>query len=370
MITNKARLKSTLICSLLLNSSLIAASPIAQTQTQLKQLDAQINVLQQTLDSANVKRRGLNKELANTEKQIGEGVNKLKSLQKAVVQAERNVENLQAQVDALNLQLTHQQQHLAKHLRTRYQMGDYQPLKWLINQENPYALSRILTYYQYLIQSRQHLIDEIDGTRKNLDDKNQKLLHELAENQHLHQELLQHQQSLEQHKDYQKTLMVSLNNEIQTKENALLEVKRNKHNLARILKNLTAQSIEKPTVPFLQMRKKLPFPVHIESHAMQTMKQGVTFFADEGASVKAVYPGKIVFSDWLKGYGLLLIIDHGQGYMTLYAHNQSLFKRKGDFVQQDELIASVGHSGGIQQNGLYFEVRHKGKAVPPMTWLG
>ena len=99
------------------------------------------------------------------------------------------------------------------------------------------------------------------------------------------------------------------------------------------------------------------------------MNQGVTFFADEGTVVNSVYPGKVVFSDWLKGYGLLLIIDHGQGFMTLYAHNQSLFKRTGQMVKQSEPIASVGHTGGIRQNGLYFEIRVKGKAVPPMTWL-
>jgi septal ring factor EnvC (AmiA/AmiB activator) len=279
------------------------------------------------------------------------------------------VQILKEQVDVLTIKLTRQQQHLANHLRTRYQMGDYQPLKWLLNQENPSAISRILTYYQYLIQSRQRLIDEIDTTRKNLNEKNQKLLHELTQNQQLHRELLSHQQALEQQKAYHKILISSLSNEIQTKQNALLEVKRNKNNLARLLKTLTEQSIEQPHTPFLQMQKKLPFPVHVELHALQTMKQGVTFFADEGTSVKAVYPGKIVFSDWLKGYGLLLIIDHGQGYMTLYAHNQSLFKRKGQIVEQNEQIASVGHSGGIQQNGLYFEVRHKGKAMPPLSWL-
>lgn len=99
------------------------------------------------------------------------------------------------------------------------------------------------------------------------------------------------------------------------------------------------------------------------------MNQGVTFFADEGTAVTAVYPGKVVFSDWLKGYGLLLIIDHGQGVMTLYAHNQSLFKSKGQTVFQNEQVASVGHSGGIKQNGLYFEIRLRGKAVPPLSWL-
>jgi septal ring factor EnvC (AmiA/AmiB activator) len=99
------------------------------------------------------------------------------------------------------------------------------------------------------------------------------------------------------------------------------------------------------------------------------MNQGLIFFAHEGTPVSAVSSGKIVFSDWLKGYGLLLIIDHGRGFMTLYAHNESLFKQKGDQVKQGEQIATVGHTGGIKENGLYFEIRQRGKVIPPLRWL-
>ena len=99
------------------------------------------------------------------------------------------------------------------------------------------------------------------------------------------------------------------------------------------------------------------------------MNQGVTFFAKEGAPVLAVHSGKVVFSDWLNGYGLLLILDHGDGFMTLYANNEALFKQKGDSVTQGDQIATVGHSGGIKQNGLYFEVRQRGKAISPLAWM-
>ena len=121
--------------------------------------------------------------------------------------------------------------------------------------------------------------------------------------------------------------------------------------------------------PFIFARKKLPQPVNVDRKNVQKINQGLVFYAAEGAAVTAVYPGKVVFSDWLKGYGLLLIIDHGRGFMTLYAHNQSLFKQKGDPVNQGEQIAAVGHSGGIKQNGLYFEIRQRGKAISPLAWL-
>ncbi len=347
-----------------------STSAVVQTKNKLKQLDAQINSLQQTLNSAHDKQGVLNKELSETEKQIGEGVRKLHSIQDDIKNKENKITELQKQVNQLNQQLITQQQLLANHVRARYQMGEYQPLKLLLNQDEPNKVSRILTYYQYIVKSRQHLIDKIDKTRVSLSESKEKLRTELTANKQLKTELTQHQQQLQQNKSYHTTLIQSLNHEIQDKQNTLREVRKNKENLALLLKSLaTQQSITPMSKPFSEMRKKLPLPVQSQGRSLRKMNQGVTFFAEEGAVVTAVYPGKVVFSDWLKGYGLLLIIDHGQGFMTLYAHNQSLFKSKGQYVRQNEQIASVGHSGGIKQNGLYFEIRLKGKAIPPLNWL-
>ncbi|KTD35626.1 peptidase, M23/M37 family [Legionella moravica] len=346
-----------------------APSPVLQTQTKLKQLDAQINNLKQTLATAHDKRGILNQELSGTEKQIGEGIHRLRSIQNDIKSKEQKIAELHAKAELLNKQLATQQQLLANHVRARYQMGEYQPLKWILTQDDPYKISRILTYYQYIIKSRQELIDKIGETRTNLSENKDKLNNELAENQKLHNQLSQHQQQLEQNKRYHTTLIESLNNDIQNKQHDLQEFEKDKANLSRLLKSLSQQSVVQSSKPFIQMRKKLPLPVQNVQRSLRRMNQGVTFFADEGAVVTAVYPGKVVFSDWLKGYGLLLIIDHGQGFMTLYAHNQSLFKHKGQTVRQNEQIASVGHSGGIKQNGLYFEIRLRGKAVPPLDWL-
>ncbi|EHL29624.1 murein hydrolase activator EnvC family protein [Legionella drancourtii] len=344
-------------------------SAIQKTQSKLKQLDVQINHLQQTLNSAHDKRGVLNKELSATEKQIGQGVHELRTIQQNISSKSNKISALQNKVNQLNEKLTTQQQLLASHIRARYQMGEYQPLKWLLNQDDPYKVSRVLTYYQYLVKSRQQLIEQIDTTRNKLNQSKEILHNELAENQKLKSELTKNQEQLEQTKNYHTALIKSLNNEIQNKQNTLRDAKRNKDNLARLLKILAQQSIAQASKPFNQMRKKLPLPVQTQSRSLRQMNQGVTFFADEGTVVTAVYPGKVVFSDWLKGYGLLLIIDHGQGFMTLYAHNESLFKRKGESVRQNEQIASVGHSGGIKQNGLYFEIRRRGKAIPPLAWL-
>ncbi|WP_242602431.1 murein hydrolase activator EnvC family protein [Legionella rowbothamii] len=346
-----------------------APSSLQQTQSQLKQIDVQINNLQQTLTTAHDKRGALNHELSVTAKQISKSVHELITIQKTLDNKRTKITLLQKQVNQLSEQLTAQQQLLANHVRARYQMGEYQPLKWLLNQDDPYKVSRILTYYQYIIKSRQQLIAQVDATRNELTQSKKVLNNELAAAQKLKQELTTNQQQLEKNKNYHTALIKSLNNEIQSKQNKLQEAQKNKNNLARLLKTLAEQSVPQPSIPFNQMRKKLPFPVQSKKQALRKMNQGVTFFADEGAVVTAVYPGKVVFSNWLKGYGLLIIIDHGQGFMTLYAHNESLFKRKGEPVKQNEQIATVGHSGGIKENGLYFEIRLRGKAIPPLAWL-
>ncbi len=352
-----------------LHANTPAVSSVSQTQTKLNQINDKIALLKRTIASAHDRRGALNKELASTEKQLGEGIKKLRITQRNMKLTQQKIAVLQNKVMDLNHQLSSQQQMLIAHIRTRYQMGEYQPLKWLLNQENPNKINQLLTYYQYIIKSRQNLIDQIDLTRKKLNENKELLNKELSLNQQLQKQLLAEQQQFKQHKSYHIALIESLESEIETKQNKLHEFEKDKKNLSHLLVSLAQQSVVQNSVPFINMRKKLPPPVLTNNKSLKKINQGVTFFADEGTTVTAIYPGKVVFSDWLKGYGLLLIIDHGQGFMTLYAHNQSLFKKKGQMVRQNEQIARVGHSGGIKQNGLYFEIRLRGKAISPLDWL-
>lgn len=346
------------------------SSSVSQTQTKLKQLDNNINQLKHSLSSAQDKRSLLNNTLASTEKEIGKGVLQLRSIELEMNSKTDKITALQNKVHDLTQELTTHQQLLARHIKARYQMGEYQPLKWLLNQDDPYRISRVVTYYQYLVQSRQQLIAQMDHTLKQLNEHKEMLNHELAQHQQLQLQLHQHQQQLEHNKQYHTSLIGTLNNEIKTNQHSLATFQRDKDNLSRLLKTLALQKEVHNSKPFIQMRRKLPSPLLNARRSVQKRNQGVTFFAEEGTKVTAVYPGKVVFSDWLKGYGLLLIVDHGRGFMTLYAHNQSLFKHKGQTVHAHEQIATVGHTGGIKQNGLYFEIRQNGKAVPPLAWLG
>ena len=117
------------------------------------------------------------------------------------------------------------------------------------------------------------------------------------------------------------------------------------------------------------MRGKIYQPTITASANIQKMHQGLIFYAKEGNSVHSISPGKVVFADRLTGYGLLMIIDHGWGFMSLYGNNSKLLKNVGTYVAANEEIAKIGHSGVLQKNGLYFEIRHNGKTLPPLTWL-
>lgn len=353
----------------LLIFSPLYAENISIMQTKLQQLDKKIASLKQLVDKAADKRGLLNRELANTEKQIGEGVRQLTIAQQGIALKQEKIKNIEQHINVLNQQLNGQQQLLAEHVRAYYQMGEYQPLKWLLNQEDPFAITRLLTFYEYLVKSRQAIIQRIDESKTNLTTDYQALQTTLNEQQILQKRLNKHQQRLKHNKAYHTAVLQALNNEIQTKRHVLFEYEANKKNLANLLTTFVSQRLKETTQPFSQARRKLPYPVPEGKLSLQKINQGIAFYASEGTAVKAVYPGKVVFSDWLNGYGLLLILDHGQGFMTLYAHNQSLFKQKGSFVHQGEQIAAVGHSGGIKENGLYFEIRLNGKTVPPLDWL-
>jgi len=342
---------------------------ITQTKSKLNELETKISSLKQELIKAKDKTSLLNNELSTVEKKISANIMQIRINEKKVESKQSIIKELTFKIDELNDKLTTQQQLLASHVRTRYILGEYQPLKWLINQDDPYKASHLLTLYQYILQSRKNLIDKIQETKTNLAINQNKLHLEVKDMQILTADIKQQQQKFEQDKIYSKEIINSINEDILNKEQGLNEYLKNKNNLTQILANILKHSIENKNKPIILMRSKLPQPVVDNNHKTLKLNQGIVFFANEGSPVNAVYQGKVVFSDWLNGYGLLLIVDHGHGFMTLYAHNQSLFKQKGETVFQGEQIATVGHSGGIKKNGLYFEIRQSGKAIPPLKWL-
>ena len=171
-------------------------------------------------------------------------------------------------------------------------------------------------------------------------------------------------------KTKQKQLINALEKTIQNKHERLGLFQNDRARLQALIQSLNRRPTQKRFKSKLNLSgKALATPLKKPAMKVKRLNQGVVFLAKEGTPVVAVLPGKVIFSDWLKGYGLLLIIDHGDGVMSLYAHNTTLFKTLGASIKQGEQIATVGHTGGLRENGLYFEIRRRGRAVPPREWM-
>jgi septal ring factor EnvC (AmiA/AmiB activator) len=243
-------------------------------------------------------------------------------------------------------------------------------LAWLFLNAKQDDTNRLLTYYQYLIRANKSTIQRLKKTQSDLDIQQQQLNNELQALKQLQGKYQEQQQQLIHYQSQRKQLLAKLSQQIQTQENTLTIYQENRQNLTQILRTLNQQSVIRTRQPMTRMKTKLPLPIQAgETLDIKKINQGIVFYNPEASPVYAVYPGKVVFRDWLNGYGYLMILDHGWGLMTLYANNLSFTKQKGDTVIQGEQIAKVGHSGTLKQSGLYFEVRRYGKAVPPLEWL-
>jgi septal ring factor EnvC (AmiA/AmiB activator) len=358
------------ILSLLAIATTCKGQPLKQTQIKLEKVTQEIGSLKTHLQQSKTQRDRLTNTLALTEKRISDNVQHIKKLDQAIQQQTAAILPLQQKTKQLEQQLHDQSRTLNEHLLFLYKTGDTDPLKCLLNLEDPNEASHLLTLNQYMLQARHHIIQTIQKTQNELSDTQHQLTLALEKAKTLTNTLLTQQQKMRQNKQHAQTLIQQLEVAIETDETKLLEQQQNRRDLSHLIRKFTPS--RKPTnIPFTwpHIKNGMTQPLN-HVIAKQAINHGVTLFSTEGEPVFAVTKGTVVFSNWLKGYGLLLIIRHQNGYMTLYGHNQALMKRTGDQVQGGEQIATVGHSGGLKENGLYFEVRHAGRVVPALQWLG
>lgn len=363
-------------------SSVLFAGQKQQVQHQLLEVKNKMGQVERSITETIHRRQTLHSSLEKTEKTIGQEVLALHIANQNVQKKKQEIEQIANHLNELNRQLDEKQQALRTHLRMRYQMGEAQPVQWLLNQEKLKNVGRLITYYHYIIQTDKKLIHGIRTTQQEIALNKQKLDSELLAQKNLQQKILQHQQQLTEEKKQHQKLMLTLTQLIENKQQTLINYKQSQAKLQTLIDQLSRvapvnhsptlsrlPTSSPSTLATLELKGKFSNPLQGSRHQGKALNQGMLFVAPEGTAVNAILPGKVVFSDWLNGYGLLLIVDHGNGMMSLYAHNESLFKSRGNSVKAGEQIATVGHTGGIRENGLYFELRRRGKAVPPRQWL-
>jgi murein hydrolase activator len=357
-----------ILCMTLSNSG-----SATSTKTKLNQLEAHVLNIKKQLSVDESSRDKHYQTLSLTEKKISQDLHTLHRLTTEEKEIKKTIQSITTRMNTLNQQRSTQEKMLARHIRARHQLGVIHPWQWLLHQESPRTLSRLFVFYHYLFQADQRLIQQLRETSTHLESQQVALALQQKKLIPLQTQLTQRHKRLKSMKQKQEALIHTLNQTIETKHVRLKTLHNDKARLQSLVKKLSAHpQSSKKSMPSSTVKlgsERLKSPLKNPSQQTKLLNQGLVFLASEGTPVLSILPGKVIFSDWLKGYGLLLIIDHGHGVMSLYAHNASLFKPLGSSVKQGEQIATVGHTGGLRENGLYFEVRRGGRAVPPREWM-
>jgi len=343
----------------------------------LSTVQQQISKQKNAIEKTNTKRSALEQQLKNDDNAIAKIAKATIETQARYQITQKNLKRLAQEKVSLTHQKLQQEKILAQQLRAAYTSGHHDYIKLLLNQEKPENVQRTVTYYKYLNSAR---IKEIDQFQIVLSD----LLAVTTEHQEQANilQVLQQQQT-EQKKTFvhikseRKKTIEALNKKLLSSKQLLAKLVAEEENLVAALQRiavLSQQSVE--LIGLKKLKKKLSWPIKGKiKNSFGSRKQGylkwkgILLTAPVGRQVKTIHNGTVLFSDWLKGYGLVTVIDHGAGYMSLYGHNQALLKAVGDRVETGEPIALVGQSGGQAQSGLYFEIRRNGQAVNPKAWF-
>ncbi len=368
--------------SMLLSTSANAEDKASHYQSKLEKLHKSIEKVKKHLKARRQRRGNVLTELHQLEARIGRNALKLKKTDSKIRKLRQHTDKLKNELKQLNHKLARQQAALAGQLRAAYMLGNRQQLKMLLNQQDPANLSRVQVYFDYLNRAQAQQIVAYEQSIAAREALQNDLTHNL---QQLEQSLASQKQQkkmLNQQRRSRAALLVRLEQEIQQQETNLTELESSRNRIENLLKSLGELLADIPPGPesrvaFASLKGKLALPVtgRLAARFGDTKGQGglkwngVLIASAYGEPVKAVSYGRIAFADWLQGFGFITIIDHGHGYMTLYGHNESLFKQAGEWVEAGEVIATVGDSGGHNRPGLYFEIRERGKPVNPQSWL-
>ena len=334
--------------------------------------------------------------LAQVDERYGDVAASLKTIEDQIKSTGLSLDKLRKEINSYQAQIDKLNGELGGQVKAAYALGQQDKLKLMLNQQDPALSSRMMVYYEYLNKSRLEKLSNLQQTVNYLDqlDQDKQKETELLE-KNLGQRKSE-QAALDKVRKQRDELIARLNDDFADKEDQLSLLKESENKLISLIQTLeqetdganqSVESVDSETISqenltsfpklngeFSALKGKLPLPVRGKLASMfagskeEANWKGVLINAKEGSEIKAVTKGKVAYSGALKGYGLLIIVEHGKEFMTLYAFNQSLYKHKGDSVEAGDVIASVGQSGGRSQPGLYFEIRQNGKPVDPLLW--
>ena len=346
-------------------------SDLDSIQQQIKNKQAQIN---RQLETA----KKLQDNLKVVEVQIAKSAKKLNKTEISLDNNQQQLRVLRKQQKGFLASLEQQKSALAKQIRSAYMTGNYDFAKMLLNQQDAANFERTITYYQYLNKARKLQIDSFNVLVKNLQKVNAKLIDNQSELKQLKGKQLEQQQVLQANQTEREGMLIAMQNAIESEEAKIAQLQINEKNLLEALTR-AQQQVDQQDVTLSglsALKGGLLMPAKGNLRKMfgrfrqgQIKWKGVVINGTAGDAVIAIHHAKVIYSDWLRGFGLVTVLDHGDGFMSLYGHNQALLKQAGESVRAGEAVALLGQSGGQSRPNLYFEIRHKGKPINPVNWL-
>lgn len=359
-----------------------AAAPArdpAMTEAELKSLQSRIQAAEAARSRTASETETVESALRNTETELARAVQDLRNTEAELAKTRDAIVELKAEKAGLEADREQQKTRLAEQLRRAYASGRQDVVKLVLNQEDPNELGRLLGYYGYLSKARSADIQALTSTLEQLARVETELFDEIHELDSLKARQESQQQSLTALQSQRQSQLLGLQKTLKSQDARIGKLKADAAELEAVLQALREELARMSQANTLKglagQERKLswPLPGRIATAFGALTPQGlrstaVQFRSKEGQDVAAIYQGRVIFADWLRGYGLVLIVDHGDGWMSLYGHAQALLKRSGDWVEPGEPVATTGVSGGQDNPGLYFEIRHQGVPVDPALY--
>lgn len=388
MLNRKLFLASSLVTVFFLVTASFSPSAFSDEKADMAKLQKDIAELQKELKKVQGARTSVQQDLQKNETQMGDLQKKIEKIQEDINDQNKQINNLQKDREDLNKAREKQQKQAAEQVRAAYELGQQPQFKVFLNQESPERITRMMKYHSYFMAAHADKMKIYLDTIAQLTALEPQIAQKTEELNNIKQQLDKQQLGLAEAQTQRKQTLAKITTTILSKDRELQNMQEDRRQLQSLLQKVTRATTSLAGAPkyvplpnagekFSSRKGRLPWPAHGRiAHSFgssqvegQLQWNGILISAASGQQVIAVHYGRVVFADYFRGQGLLVIVDHGEGFLTLYAHNQHLLKKAGDPVKAGETIASVGNSGGQHSMGLYFEIRFHGKAIDPSLWL-
>jgi len=356
-----------------------APTPAAK-EAELKKVRNRIDSIRRSIQAEAERRDALAGQVKEAELKIQSARERLSEVRARRIASENRLADLKAEQQTTRKRIDDERGALAAEVRVAYMNGRQEQLKLLLNQQDPAQLGRMMSYYGYFGRARAERITAIGEHLAHLELLAESIASETEQLRQLEADQANDVKALAGARDQRARTLAQVQSKIKNRNDELTKLQREAQALEKLVEELRRAIEEFPELaeqPFQRVKGKLPWPVKGSLLArFGTLRaggplkwQGVVIAADRGTQVRSPYYGRVVYSDWLPGLGLLVVLDHGGGYMSLYGHNEQVYRRVGDRVQPGDVLAAVGDASGIGKPGLYFEIRKGRAALDPTEWL-